>query len=118
MAEEKQPFILSFAPLLSTMPVNLDKTTSINLAKVCSYQASEIDILDDKGKPTGKTELKPCIYFSETDVLVLTEEQNKAFRYYWNLYTRAAGEILAVLSQMFTPPAAHLPVGDAPTTNQ
>ncbi len=110
MADEQQPFILSFAPILQTMPVSIDAATSINLAKVRTYQAAEVKIFDKKGNDTGKTEFKPCVFFGADDFIALSPEQNEMFKFYWNIYTRAAGMILQSMSQMF--PAPPPPVAD------
>jgi len=97
------PFILSFAPYVTLMPVNIDPVTSINLAAVRSYQVIELDILDKNNEPTGKKRPAVCVFFTETDYLELTPAQDKTFKFYWNIYSRATGFILQSMAQMFQP---------------
>ena len=80
-------------------PLHLSRSCSINLADVSVYE--EIEELDDKDKPTGKT--VPSIVMTSGERLVLTEEQKEVFRPEWEAYARLAHQKRAIASQLFPP---------------
>ena len=102
-----EQYLLLSTLIANNLCITLDATTGVCVRNIASYQPGEVEKTDKDGAGTGKFELKPCLFLVGGETLVLTDEQNKNFRLYWDALAKATNQFFGLMTQLAAaPPAA------------
>lgn len=99
-----EQFLLMSSLIAQNLCITLDATTGVCVRNIASYQPGEVEKTDKDGVGTGKFDLKPCLFLVGGETLILTDEQNKNFRLYWDTLAKATNTFFGLMAQLAAAP--------------